>query len=159
MADFESREKWNAERIHALAIYCSDGRWGEAFDDLCHRGLKIPRYDRFAVPGGPLWLSRRHISLLWSFDAARLHLSFLVEAHALKRIVLITHHGCAYYGNLLGADADACMGAQEHDLGVAASILGGWFPLLRIEGYIGTQVGEGFAFRAAPLTAASGRGT
>jgi len=56
---FISTHLWNPERIGAIAIYCSDGRWGEAFDEFCHEGLHIPRYDRFAVPGGPLWLVMR----------------------------------------------------------------------------------------------------
>ncbi|HEU4752026.1 MAG TPA: hypothetical protein VFU47_02880, partial [Armatimonadota bacterium] len=68
---FTSRETWNPERIGALAIYCSDGRWGEAFDEFCHRGLGLPRYDRFAVPGGPVWLTVRHITLLAPHSAAR----------------------------------------------------------------------------------------
>ena len=53
MAIFTSGERWQHERIGALALYCSDGRWGEAFDEFCHRRLLIPRYDRWAVPGGP----------------------------------------------------------------------------------------------------------
>ena len=45
-------------------FYCSDGRWGEAFDEFCHAGLGLPRYDRFAVPGGPAWESTmRDVSL------------------------------------------------------------------------------------------------
>jgi len=63
-APFISTHPWNPERIGAMAIYCSDGRWGEAFDEFCHEGLRIPRYDRFAVPGGPLWLVMRDVSLM-----------------------------------------------------------------------------------------------
>src|SRR3954468_14533464 len=54
---FRTSEPWNEQRIRALAMYCSDGRWGDAFDEFCHRSLMIPRYDRFAVPGGPAWLT------------------------------------------------------------------------------------------------------
>src|SRR5216684_6371639 len=54
---FYCTESWHAERIGAGAIYCSDGRWGEAFDEFCHRHLQIPRYDRLAVAGGPAWLA------------------------------------------------------------------------------------------------------
>ena len=59
LAVFTSTEHWHPERIGALAIYCSDGRWGEAFDEFCHRHLQIPRYDRLAVAGGPAWLAPR----------------------------------------------------------------------------------------------------
>src|SRR5437867_804593 len=109
MPAFTSTEVWNDKRIGALAIYCSDGRWGEAFDEFCHAGLGLPRYDRFAVPGGPVWISLRDVSLLKSYDAARQHLSFLARAHALERVVLISHYGCAFYSELLGLDADACL--------------------------------------------------
>ena len=45
---FTSTHPWNPERIGAMAIYCRDGRWGEAFDEFCHERLHIPRYDSFA---------------------------------------------------------------------------------------------------------------
>src|SRR5216110_1494616 len=57
MPVFTSTEAWHAQRIGALAMYCSDGRWGEAFDEFCHKHLRIPRYDRWAVPGGPAWIN------------------------------------------------------------------------------------------------------
>ena len=37
----------------AAAVYCSDGRFGEHVDDFLHNALKLPRYDRLAVPGVP----------------------------------------------------------------------------------------------------------
>src|SRR6266508_5025109 len=112
---FDSSHEWNPERIRAMAIYCSDGRWGAAFDEFCHEQLGVPRYDRFAVPGGPAWLTMRHVSLLTPYTAARDQLHFLVQAHQLERIVLIAHYGCAYYADLLRLDADACLPAQEED--------------------------------------------
>src|SRR5213078_1004519 len=117
---FDSSHTWNPERIGALAIYCSDGRWGEAFDEFCHESLGIPRYDRFAVPGGPVWLTIRHVELLTPYSAAREQLRFLVKAHELERIVLITHYGCAYYAELTGLGPDAAVTAQEEDLDTAA---------------------------------------
>src|SRR5688572_24298003 len=57
MPAFVSSERFDAARVGALAIYCSDGRFGDAFDEFCHRRLDVPRYDRFAVPGGPAWLA------------------------------------------------------------------------------------------------------
>ena len=55
---YRALERWHPGRINALAVYCSDGRWGAAFDEFCHRHLRIPRYDRWAVPGGPVPGSR-----------------------------------------------------------------------------------------------------
>src|SRR5437762_4356401 len=92
VAVFTSTQRWHSDRIGALALYCSDGRWGEAFDEFCHKHLQIPRYDRWAVPGGPAWLTaqdeNQHLS-----QAAREQLDFLVRVHELEQIVLITHYG------------------------------------------------------------------
>src|SRR6516164_4870802 len=81
---FTSTERWHPERIGALAVYCSDGRWGEAFDEFCHKHLQIPRYDRLAVAGGPAWLAPREGGTALS-RAARRHLDFLMRVHELER--------------------------------------------------------------------------
>ena len=135
MAVFTSMERWHPERIGALALYCSDGRWGEAFDEFCHRRLLIPRYDRWAVPGGPGVLvprdNNRHF-----LQATREQLDFLVRVHELERIVLITHYGCAYYAGLLNRDADGCLPVQMEETLKAAETLRGWFPSIGVESYL-----------------------
>src|SRR5438874_10312661 len=78
---FTSTEAWNAERIGALALYCSDGRWGEAFDEFCHKCLLMPRYDRWAVPGGPAWLAENSGHPV---QTARQQLDFLVKIHEVE---------------------------------------------------------------------------
>src|SRR5580704_5757209 len=88
MAVFTSMERWQPDRIGALALYCSDGRWGEAFDEFCHKHLQIPRYDRWAVPGGPVWLAP-HGDGQDFYQGAREQLDFLVRVHELEQIVLI----------------------------------------------------------------------
>jgi hypothetical protein len=145
---FTSRHAWNPDRIRALAVYCSDGRWGEAFDEFCHDSLGLPRYDRFAVPGGPAWLALRHVALLGPYGAARDQLHFLVRAHALERIILITHYGCALYGELLGRDPDGCLPDQKEDLRTAATTLRGWFAGLQVEAYVAMREGERVSFHA-----------
>ena len=49
---YKSSAPFDESRIRAAAVYCSDGRFGEQFDDFLHNGLKLPRCDRLAVPGG-----------------------------------------------------------------------------------------------------------
>jgi hypothetical protein len=148
---FISTHRWNPERIGAVAIYCSDGRWGEAFDEFCHESLRLPRYDRFAVPGGPLCLVVRHVSLMTPFAAAREQLQFLVKAHQLERVVLFGHYGCAVYAHLLGLDAEGCLPAQETDLRSAARLLQAWFPGMRIDAYMAMRNGERLSFHATIL--------
>src|SRR5262245_21439888 len=115
IAAFHAIERWYPERIGALALYCSDGRWGVTFDELCHRHLRVPRYDRWAVPGGPAWvaMSQEDADL---HRAVRIQLDFLVRTHELERVVLITHYGCAWYGHRLQRSPDQCLAAQAKDV-------------------------------------------
>jgi hypothetical protein len=145
MAVYSSAKRWNPERIGALALYCSDGRWGEAFDEFCHRHLQIPRYDRWAVPGGPAWLAPSNEELGFA-QTAREQLSFLVQAHQLERIVLITHYGCAYYGQRLGQPPEECLTAQIEDAGLAIATLRGWYPEMRLEAYLAMRSGSNVSF-------------
>ncbi len=55
--NYESPVRYEQARIHAAALYCSDGRMGEHFDDFLHNGLSLPRYHRVSLPGGPACLA------------------------------------------------------------------------------------------------------
>jgi hypothetical protein len=142
---FTSTELWNAERIGAAVLYCSDGRWGQAFDEFCHRCLRIPRYDRWAVPGGPVCLLPRHpgdgfCRGVWE------QLDFLARAHELRRVVLIAHYGCAYYAELLRRESEDCLPAQVDDLGAAAAALRAWFQGIGVETYVAMRRGASLSF-------------
>jgi hypothetical protein len=142
---FTSTELWQPERVGALVLYCSDGRWGEAFDEFCHRHLLIPRYDRWAVPGGPACLLPCDSGEGFCRGAWE-QLGFLVCAHELRRVVLIAHHGCAYYAELLGMDPDDCLPAQAEDLRTAAAALREWFRGIGVETYLATRRGVRLSF-------------
>ncbi len=97
---YESRVPYDRNRIRAGAIYCSDGRVGEQFDDFLQNGLGLPRYDRIALPGGAACLAghpQAHLEEQGVVD----ELKFLVDVHGLKRIVLIAHQTCAFYESRL----------------------------------------------------------
>ena len=142
---FTSRETWDPTRIGALVMYCSDGRWGEAFDEFCHHRLHVPRYDRWAVPGGPAWLAPPDPNSDY-FLAAREQINFLVRAHELQRVVLISHYGCAFYGERLKLDPDGCLPAQMEDLGKAADALRDWFADIRVDAYLAMRRGNCLSF-------------
>jgi hypothetical protein len=142
---FTSMEPWHHERIGALALYCSDGRWGEAFDEFCHKHLQIPRYDRWAVPGGPAWLAASSDRGAFH-QAAREQLDFLVRFHELEQVVLITHHGCAYYGHRLGKIPSECLQAQRDDVRTAMDTLHRWYPDIRVEAYLAMRNGRLLSF-------------
>jgi len=140
---FTSMERWHPERVGALALYCSDGRWGEAFDEFCHKHLLIPRYDRWAVPGGPAWLAEGDGVLS---RVAREQLDFLVRAHELERLVLITHFGCAHYAHRLQKALRDCLPAQAEDLRSGAAVLRAEYPGIRVEGYLAMRTATCLSF-------------
>jgi hypothetical protein len=145
MSVFTSAKRWNPERIGALALYCSDGRWGEAFDEFSHRHLQIPRYDRWAVPGGPAWLVPQNNDVGFG-QTAREQLDFLVRAHQLERIVLITHYGCAYYAQRNQKSPEECLSVQIDDISAAMATLKSWYPEMRLETYLAMRTGSTLSF-------------
>src|SRR6516225_10325335 len=145
MTSYHAMERWQPERIGALALYCSDGRWGEAFDEFCHKHLQIPRYDRWAVPGGPAWLATSDQNEAF-FQTAREQFDFLVRFHELEQVVLITHFGCAYYGHKLEKAPRECLQAQRDDVRTAMHTLHRWYPDIRVEAYLAMRHGRLLSF-------------
>ncbi len=156
LAAYTSNAVWNRDRIGAVAVYCSDGRWGEAFDEFCHRSLNIPRYDRFAVPGGPAWFTRQETRLTGPYFAAREQLDFLVQVHQLERIVLIAHFGCAFYTEMLKCEPREAWPAQVEDVQSAVKTLGQWFPDLTVEAFLAMRNGNQITFHPAAMPHAKG---
>jgi len=97
---YESSVPFDAHRIRAAAVYCSDGRFGEQFDDLLHNSLQLPRYDRLAVPGGAAFLAS-HFATYREEEGVVEQLRFLIQVHGLERVVLIAHENCAFYSERL----------------------------------------------------------
>ena len=131
---YDSTVPYESTRIHAAAIYCSDGRIGEHFDDFLQNGLALPRYDRLALPGGPACLAghpQAHLEEQGVVD----ELKFLVEAHELQRVVLIMHEGCAFYAARLGLTERRMELVQRADLVRAAAFVRRVTGLDRVEGY------------------------
>jgi hypothetical protein len=119
---YQSPFRYEKARIHAAALYCSDGRVGEHFDDFLHKGLCLPRYDRLSLPGGPARLAghpQAHLEEQGVVD----ELKFLVEVHGLKRVVLIAHEGCAFYTTRLGLKEPQLELMQRADLVRAAAFV------------------------------------
>ena len=134
-AVYESRIPYVPERIHAAAIYCSDGRMGEHFDDFLQNGLSLPRYDRVALPGGPSCLAghtEAHVQEQGVVDELR----FLVEAHGLERVVLIAHAGCAFYSQRLQLPAAYLEAQQRIDLVKSAGFIRRVTGVTNIDAYL-----------------------
>ena len=112
---FESSEPFDTNRIRAAAVYCSDGRFGEQFDELLHSHLRLPRYDRLAVPGGAACLAR-HFATFREEEGVIEQLRFLINVHEIERVVLIAHEGCAFYGERLKVSPLQLETQQREDL-------------------------------------------
>ena len=106
---YQCKLPFEASRIQAAAIYCSDGRFGEHMDDFLHNALKLPRYDRLTIPGGVACLGG-HFRSFREEDALLAHLRFLIAVHRLRRVVLIAHEECAFYSE--GLHLPAAPGAS-----------------------------------------------
>jgi len=112
---YESFVPFNEERIHAVAVYCSDGRFGEQFDDLLQNALALPRYDRLAVPGGAACLAS-HFDTYREEQGVLEQLRFLVQAHDLEEVVLIAHQNCGFYTHRLRVSPLQLESKQRDDM-------------------------------------------
>ena len=135
MAGFISRIPLNEQRIHAAAIYCSDGRIGQQMDDFLHNALELPRYDRLVIPGGPGCLAGHFVSYREE-QALIEHLRFLCRVHEIERVVLIAHQHCAFYLDRLELTRATMMRQQVVDLGKAAARVAEVDPRLQVDGYL-----------------------
>lgn len=118
--NYSSTVKYEASRIHAAALYCSDGRVGEHFDDFLQNGLNLPRYDRVSLPGGPACLAGHPQANLEEKGVID-ELHFLVEVHKLRKIILIAHQSCAFYSTRLELKEPRLELVQRADLVRAAA--------------------------------------
>ena len=118
MDTFESSIPFESNRIHAAAVYCSDGRLGEQFDDFLSNALALPRYDRLAVPGGAACLAS-HFTIYREEEGVMAQLRFLVDVHGLERVVLIAHEDCAFYSQRLKVSPLQLESQQQTDIGKA----------------------------------------
>lgn len=119
-SSYQSSVPFDSRRMHAVAVYCSDGRFGEQVDDLLQNGLELPRYDRLALPGGGACLAD-HFETYREEEVALGWLKFLVEVHGLQRVVLVAHEDCAFYTERLHVSPLQLETKQREDLAKAAS--------------------------------------
>ena len=87
--------------VTALAVHCSDGRFGGPCDRFLRRRLARGADRPAGGAGGAAWLVG-HAGLGCESAAAHAALRLLGDAHPLARVVLIAHAGCAFYLHRLG---------------------------------------------------------
>ena len=125
-------------RVHAAAVYCSDGRVGEQIDEFLRHTLDTSLCDRLAVPGGPASL-RVSSPVPYESRGLKEQLSFLVRAHSLRQVILIAHVPCAYYRRRLAVPDALQHDYQAEDLGEAAGVVKS-LASLRVDAYVARVV-------------------
>jgi hypothetical protein len=114
--------RFDAAHPDALAVYCSDGRFTDAVEELL-RARGHPRLDTMTLPGGPA-LFEVTTADFTGLETVRGAAQFLVRGHAIKHVVLLAHEGCGYYrARRVGEDAERIAAQQVSDLRSAAR----WF--------------------------------
>lgn len=113
---------YRAAHPDTLALYCSDGRFTRAVEDLCS-ALGADRIDTVTIPGGPGLLDVGKLALSDRATIAK-SLDFLIKGHQIKRVVLVAHAGCGYYRTRYPRKSAAEIEAtQRSDLATARAFL------------------------------------
>jgi hypothetical protein len=139
---YESPTRFDDNRIGAAAVYCSDGRFGEQFDDFLHHGLELPRYDRLALPGGAACLAG-HLLAFREEEALCDQLRFLVRAHGLQRVVLVAHQDCGFYAERLHVPPAQREARQREDMQTAIQRVRSLAPGVQVEGFFARKCPDG----------------
>ncbi len=139
---FESSVRFDENRIRAAAVYCSDGRYGEHFDDFLHNSLKLPRYDRLAVPGGAACLAS-HFLAFREEEGVLEQLRFLVKVHGIERVVLVAHQDCAFYTEQLHVAPLQVETQQREDVQVAVRRIRLFASGLRVDAFFARKRSDG----------------
>jgi hypothetical protein len=139
---YESSLRFDENRIRAAAVYCSDGRFGEHFDDFLHNALTLPRYDRLAVPGGAACLAGHFLAYREEEGLAE-QLRFLIKVHGLERVVLIAHQDCAFYTERLHVTPCRLETQQQEDMQAAAERLRSFSRSLAVDAFFARKQADG----------------
>lgn len=79
-----------------LALYCSDGRFTRAVEELAE-ALGHVRIDVLCVPGGPGAMDAWTTGSVIFAEHLRSQTSFLIAGHHITEVLLISHEGCGFY--------------------------------------------------------------
>jgi len=145
-----SATAFDEARADALAVYCSDGRFDPHFDRFLAETLNTPHCDRLAVPGGPALLAGR-LASYWESSGVENQVRFLVEAHTLRRVVLLVHEDCGYYRHKLGLREAALEQAQREDVAHAARRVARLAEGMRVTGFMARRREDKVVFEIIPL--------
>lgn len=112
-----------------IAIFCSDERFSQTAFEFLKTFLGIKRCDLMIYPGGPQFIAAGN-------EDAFMRMKILIAAHAVKRIVLLSHTQCGYYASQHpGMTEHAIYDLQITDIRTAADEIRRLFPDIGVETY------------------------
>lgn len=150
---FDADTPYDHEHPSALAIYCSDGRFTRAVEELLRR-TGHERLDTLTMPGGPALLNQLSASYAEA-DAVKKAAAFLIAGHGIIEVVLLAHAGCGYYRARRAHDSPEQIRARQiADLRVAAATLRKVEPALSIRLYYADAVDRRVRFEPLELAPA-----
>jgi carbonic anhydrase len=147
---FTSDIDFDNSGVEALVVYCSDGRFAEQTEQFIHEQLGLIQYDKLVIPGGAGALVD-HQPADAEAKTARGHLRFLVEAHQIKRLILIQHDDCGFYQHQLGVSAEDLSARQHEDAITITEALKELNPDLFVDIYIARIEGQKVRFALMEL--------
>jgi hypothetical protein len=137
MSSYQPSSKVNRAEADVLVVHCSDHRFQAGFHEFLNLSLNLnENYDLLAIPGGPQCLTLAEYLPKFSWAGWK-WFRFLVEAHELKRMILIAHQDCGWYKQLpfhIFGSSDPRQ-RQVDDLRRVKQALAKDFPELRVELY------------------------
>lgn len=143
---FVAKTHYESTHPHVLAVYCSDGRFTDAVEELA-KHLGHDRIDTLTLPGGPGLLNRWSADYMES-DMVTRAANFLIQGHHIQEVLLLAHAGCGYYQARHGVmGAEFIAEQQLKDLAVAAEELGKAFPGIVVHKYFVRPKGQKIVFQ------------
>jgi len=137
MPSVQLAARLNEPETDVLVVHCSDHRLQAGFHEFLNQALHLEEnYDLLVLPGGPQCLTLVEYLPKFSWAGWR-WFRYLVDAHDLKRLILIQHQDCWWYKELplhLHASTEPRL-RQEEDLRRARQVLAREHPHLSVELY------------------------
>lgn len=119
-----------------IAVFCSDERFSQAAFECLKTTLGVERCDLIVYPGGPQFIASNQ-------EDPIKRMKFLIQAHSVTRIILLSHTQCGYYMNLHPEMTESVLSAlQISDIHKAADDLRRMFPGITVECYYMGLEGE-----------------
>lgn len=151
-AVFTAKVRYDATHPDALAMYCSDGRFTEPVEELL-RHLGHDRLDTLTMPGGPGLLDL-FTGGVFDTETAKRAAGFLIEGHALRRVVLVSHQGCGYYRARMPNELpERVVARQLEDLAAAAKVLARAHPRVSVDAFFARAAEGRVRFDPVPIGA------